>query len=124
MDDATMQVITNIVLALIAVSLPPLIGVLVLYIKSKLNLATQEKIRTAIGYAVDAAELLKAQNGWTGEDAKQYVIDAIVEQFPRVNRTLLETIIESCVAELKTYQLELVKDPTLGVVRVTRLNPA
>jgi len=109
MDDATMEVITNIVLALIAVSIPPLIGVLVLWIKSKLNLVNQEKLHFAVQTAVRAAELLKAQNpSWTGENAKQYVQDAIIKQFPKVNPEILDTLIEACVQELKVLGEELV----------------
>jgi hypothetical protein len=117
MDDATMQVITDIVLAVVAVSLPPLIGVLILWLKAKLNLATQEKIAIAIEYAVDAAELLKAQNGWSGAFAKTWVIETITKQFPKVNPEMLNNIIEACVAEMKLGNMELVKDEKLGVIR-------
>lgn len=116
MDDATLQVITNIVMALIAVSIPPLIGVLVLWIKSKLNLNQQAKLKEAVKLAVSAAELLKAQNGWTGDTAKQWVINSITDEFPKINPVMLNTIIEACVAELKVLGTELAQNKAGSVV--------
>jgi hypothetical protein len=124
MDDSTLQVITDIVMALIAVSIPPLVGVMVLWIKSKLNLAQQEKLAAAVQLAVQAAELLKAQNGWDGGTAKMWVITEVTKQFPKVNPDMLNLIIESCVAQLKTSGLELAPNKAGEVVLATTLPAA
>jgi hypothetical protein len=114
MADEVMKIIIDAILALLGVLVTSGIPFLVGLLKQKLGEKKFEQIIHYVGVAVQAAELLGAQAGWSSAGKKDWVISEVSRRL-NVDPVTLKTLIEDAVAQLKICEGELKKNGA-GVV--------
>ena len=93
------ELMLQIVLALISIIGTLIAYVLVPYIKARTTEAQQKKIHAAVQIAVQAAEQIFNKPG-AGQDKKAYVLQVLNQKGIRIDVTQLELLIEAAVYQL------------------------
>lgn len=101
------ELMLQIVLALISIIGTLIAYVLVPYIKARTTEAQQKKIHAAVQIAVQAAEQIFNKPG-AGQDKKAYVLQVLNQKGIQIDVTQLELLIEAAVFQLnRTKQAAL-----------------
>jgi len=108
MADQVMKIIIDAVLALVGVLVTSGIPLFIAWLKSKIGEQKFAQIIHYVGIAVQAAEILGAQAGWSSAGKKDWVISEVSRRL-NVDQVTLRTLIEDAVAQLKLCDGELKK---------------
>ena len=88
--------ITNIIEAIITLLVAIITTFLIPYLKSKVDTAKLEKIKSWVKVAVEAAEQIYTENG-KGKEKKQYVLTFLESKGYIIDEESIDTLIESSV---------------------------
>lgn len=97
--------LTQIASALITLIVGIVSAFLVPYLKNKLGNEKFETVRTWVGVAVEAAEMIYTGTG-RGQEKKKYVMDFLSSKGFSINTEELDNLIEAAVLELKLTDKE------------------
>ena len=95
-----MKDITPLFEALISIAAALVTVFLIPWLRTKLDEAKTEKLRTWVGVAVGAAEMLYTASG-AGAEKKEYVLDFLHSKGYTADIEAIEAMIEAAVLELK-----------------------
>ena len=105
MSQAWSEALATILVAVIT----GLSGVLVLYLKSKLNTAQRTKLVETARAVIRAVEIIGETQGWTSDEKKEDALHRMAE-LTGLSEEQIDTYIEAAVAELKAAGEELTSD--------------
>jgi hypothetical protein len=107
MDSAWQDLVVNLIYTALLASIPALVGIVVLYIKKKLNLSQQQELSNIVKTVVSAAEQYGASHGMDSAAKMQWAIDKLQEYGLKLTDDQLHTLIEEAVYQIKVQGGEI-----------------